>query len=158
MNLSWDEAKIILTDIYDQQQQNKSYSSVNNTIVRLSSDTAAERRRSLTEARNEIRGWVRNERKELFAQIKEMRSQLREIPAHQRSLAEGVIVYKKLTGLETIKEKEKESRNAISQYHSHWHERSEPMKALDKLNDLLNSDSEDGIKPETPRHNLKHAR
>lgn len=157
MNLSWDEAKIILTDIYDQQQQNKSYSSVNNTIVRLSSDTAAERRRSLTEARNEIRGWVRNERKELFAQIKEMRSQLREIPAHQRSLAEGVIVYKKLTGLETIKEKEKESRNAISQYHSHWHERSEPMKALDKLNDLLNSDSEDGIKPETPRHNLKHA-
>ncbi|WP_222238497.1 LPD7 domain-containing protein [Klebsiella quasipneumoniae] len=157
MNLSWDEAKIILTDIYDQQQQNKSYSAVNNTTARLSSDAAAERRSSLTEARNEIRGWVRNERKELFAQIKEMRSQLREIPAHQRSLAEGVIVYKKLTGLETIKEKEKESRNAISQYHSHWHERSEPMKALDKLNDLLNSDSEDGIKPETPRHNLKHA-
>lgn len=157
MNLSWDEAKIILTDIYSQQLQNKSYSSVNNKNSRLTSESAAERRKSLTEARNEIRGWVRNERKELFAQIKEMRAQLREIPAHQRSLAEGVIVYKKITGLETIKEKEKESRNAISQYHSHWHERSEPMHALDKLKETLNSDSEDGIKPESPRHNLKHA-
>lgn len=156
MNLSWDEAKIILTDIYNQQLQNKSYSTLNSN-KRLSPESAAERRKSLTEARNEIRGWVSQERKELFAQIKEMRAQLREIPAHQRSLAEGVIVYKKLTGLETIKEKEKESRNAISQYHSHWHERSESMYALDKLKETLNSDSEDGIKPESPRHNLKHA-
>lgn len=157
MNLSWDEAKIILTDIYNQQLQNKPFARVDNKRSLLSSESAEKRRQSLSESRNEIRGWVRNERKELFAQIKEMRTQLRDISKHQRSLAEGVIVYTKLTGLERIKEREKQSRNAITRYHSHWNERSENMQTLDRLKTLLDSDTEDGIKPDTPRHNLKHA-
>ncbi|EGU3395807.1 hypothetical protein H3J60_004535 [Salmonella enterica] len=157
MNLSWDEAKIILTDIYNQQLQNKPFARVDNKRSLLSSEAAEKRRQSLSESRNEIRGWVRNERKELFAQIKDMRTQLRDISKHQRSLAEGVIVYTKLTGLERIKEREKQSRNAITRYHSHWNERSENMQTLDRLKTLLDSDTEDGIKPDSPRHNLKHA-
>ncbi len=157
MNLSWDEAKIILTDIYNQQIKNKPFSKVDNKRSLLSSESAEKRRQSLSESRNEIRAWVRNERKELFAQIKDMRTQLRDISKHQRSLAEGVIVYTKLTGLERIKEREKQSRNAITRYHSHWNERSENMQTLDRLKTLLDSDTEDGIKPDSPRHNLKHA-
>jgi hypothetical protein len=52
----------------------------------------------------------------MYADLREMRKELRSIPASDREVAKGELVYKKLTTLESLAEMEKEGQNAIAAY------------------------------------------
>jgi hypothetical protein len=55
-----------------------------------------------------------NERAKMYNDLREMRKELRSIPPSEREVAKGILVYKKLTTLESLAEMEKEGRNIIS--------------------------------------------
>jgi hypothetical protein len=52
----------------------------------------------------------------MYADLREMRKELRSVPASDREVAKGELVYKKLTTLESLAEMEKEGQNAIAAY------------------------------------------
>jgi hypothetical protein len=93
LNLSWSDAKQFLLKTFEEQKTHEP--------VKNSSET--------------LRKFIREENK-MYADLREMRKELRSIPASDREVAKGELVYKKLTTLESLAEMEKEGQNAIAAY------------------------------------------
>ncbi|ELO5683072.1 relaxase [Salmonella enterica] len=156
LNLSWADAKQFLVKTYSEQLSNKPYDKVK-TTNRLTPKLSTERFNSLKSSNKTLRDFVRNEKQKMYTDLRMMRKDLRDIPKNEREVAKGVLVYKKLTTLETLAEMENEGRNLISQYHLNWNKDKDPMKALDKLKNYINREEENGIMANEPEVSLEKA-
>ncbi|EHX6295710.1 relaxase, partial [Salmonella enterica] len=156
LNLSWVDAKQFLLKVYADQKANKPFEKpvLNRSLNRRE---AKERLDSLKSGNKTLRDFVKNERAKMYNDLREMRKELRSIPPSEREVAKGILVYKKLTTLESLAEMEKEGRNIISQYHANWSEGSENMKAVQRLKDYLNREEENGIQADQPETSLVKA-
>ena len=155
MNLSWEDAKVFMLKTYAAQQENIPYSLPYET-KKLSKEQASERFSSLSETRKELRNIVRNERNSLYNDIKNLRSQIYLVRGNDREVAKGLIVYHKLTSLESILEIDRKGREFLTDYHTIWNEDKDPMKALQKLKEIINhDDSENSIEQADPVLSLK---
>ena len=94
LNLSWSDAKQFLLKTFEEQKTHEP--------VKNSSET--------------LRKFIREEKNKMYADLREMRKELRSVPASDREVAKGELVYKKLTTLESLAEIEKEGQNAIAAY------------------------------------------
>lgn len=94
LNLSWNDAKQFLLKTYEEQKAQES--------VKNSSEI--------------LRKFIRDEKNKMYADLREMRKELRSVPTSEREVAKGELVYKKLTTLESLAELEKEGQNAIAAY------------------------------------------
>ncbi|EGH3654119.1 relaxase [Salmonella enterica] len=156
LNLSWADAKQFLVKTYSEQLSNKPYDKVK-TTNRLTPKLSTERFNSLKSSNKTLRDFVRNEKQKMYTDLRMMRKDLRDIPKNEREVAKGILVYKKLTTLETLAEMENEGRNLISQYHLNWNKDKDPMKALDKLKNYINREEENGIMANEPEVSLEKA-
>ncbi|ELI7253317.1 relaxase [Salmonella enterica] len=156
LNLSWVDAKQFLLKVYADQKANKPFEKpvLNRSLNRRE---AKERLDSLKSGNKTLRDFVKNERAKMYNDLREMRKELRSIPPSEREVAKGILVYKKLTTLESLAEMEKEGRNIISQYHANWSEGSENMKAVERLKSYLNREEENGIQADQPETSLVKA-
>ncbi|EGH9360857.1 relaxase/mobilization nuclease domain-containing protein [Salmonella enterica] len=138
MNLPWLESKTILLKVYAEQQANLPF---DKALVRrtLTKNQAKERFESFNETKKELKSLLRINRSALFDEIKEMRSGIKEVYGHEREVARGLIVYHKLTGLEAIKELDRKGRNFLTDYHAIWSEDKDPLKAMQMLQEIINS-------------------
>ncbi|UCQ29631.1 relaxase/mobilization nuclease domain-containing protein (plasmid) [Edwardsiella tarda] len=156
LNLSWSDAKKFLLKTYSDQETKKPFDKpvINRALNRKE---AKERLVSLKSGNKTLRDFVKDERRKMYNDLREMRKELRSIPPSDREVAKGVLVYKKLTTLESLAEMEKEGRNIISQYHENWLEGSEKMIAIDRLKSYLNREEENGIQADQPETSLVKA-
>lgn len=156
LNLSWVDAKQFLLKIYADQEAKKPFDKpvINHALNRKE---AKKRFESLKSGNKTLRDFVKNERAKMYNDLREMRKELRSIPPSEREVAKGILVYKKLTTLESLAEMEKEGRNIISQYHANWSEGSGNMKAVERLKSYLNREEENGIQADQPETSLVKA-
>ncbi|ECA1660400.1 relaxase, partial [Salmonella enterica subsp. enterica serovar Infantis] len=156
LNLSWSDAKKFLLKTYADQEAKKPFDKpvINRALNRKE---AKERLDSLKSGNKTLRDFVKDERRKMYNDLREMRKELRSIPPSDREVAKGVLVYKKLTTLESLAEMEKEGRNIIRQYHANWLEGNENMKAVERLKNYLNREEENGIQADQPETSLVKA-
>ncbi|EHP6398635.1 relaxase [Escherichia coli] len=156
LNLSWSDAKKFLLKTYADQEAKKPFDKpvINRALNRKE---AKERLDSLKSGNKTLRDFIKDERRKMYNDLREMRKELRSIPPSDREVAKGVLVYKKLTTLESLAEMEKEGRNIIRQYHANWSEGSENMKAVQRLKDYLNREEDNGIQADQPETSLVKA-
>lgn len=134
INLPWHEAREFLLKVYAEQQSGKKYQLDSS---RLTESAVKERLDSLKSSKRYLSQFVSQERRAVYAQIKQLRAELRYVPKEEREIAKGVIAYVKITSMERIAEKEHEARNFISQYHANWTESKDAMKTLDKIKRII---------------------
>ncbi|MHB9331396.1 LPD7 domain-containing protein [Phytobacter ursingii] len=145
MNLSWIDSKSILLKAYSEQQAGIPYEKIL-TSKRLTKQQANDRFESLKETQKELKSILRLNRSYLYNEIKDLRNQIYTVRGHEREVARGLIVYHKLTGLENLLEIDKKGRDFITDYHAIWNEDKDPMKALQKLKEIINfNDEENGV-------------
>ncbi|EHG0088579.1 TPA: relaxase [Citrobacter freundii] len=156
LNLSWSDAKKFLLKTYADQEAKKPFDKpvINRALNRKE---AKERLDSLKSGNKTLRDFIKDERRKMYNDLREMRKELRSIPPSDREVAKGVLVYKKLTTLESLAEMEKEGRNIIRQYHANWLEGNENMKAVERLKNYLNREEENGIQADQPETSLVKA-
>lgn len=145
MNLSWIDSKMILLKIYSEQQAGLPFEKAS-TRKPLTKNQASDRFESLKETQVELKSLLRLNRSYLYNEIKDFRRQIYQVRGHEREIARGLIVYHKLTGLETLSEMDKKGRDFITDYHAIWNEDKDPMKAIQKLKEIINfTDEENGV-------------
>ncbi|WP_158782800.1 LPD7 domain-containing protein [Pantoea sp. BAV 3049] len=144
LNLPWKDAKEFLLQTYSQQLENKPFEKTN-TISKLDFEQSKQRFLSIKESNISLREAIRSKRANMYNELRELRKQIYSIPKENREVAKGLLVYKKLTTLERLRDFSAQGRNFISQYHKYWNEDKDNMKALDKLKDYLNNSDENGI-------------
>ena len=145
MNLSWIDSKHILLKIFSEQQAGLPFEKAL-TRRSLTKKQASDRFESLKETQKELKSILRLNRSSLYNEIKDLRNQIYQVRGNEREVARGLIVYHKLTGLETLSEIDKKGREFLTDYHAIWNEDKDPMKALQKLKEIINfSDEENGV-------------
>lgn len=155
MNLSWADSKNILLKTYAEQQANIPFEKAL-TRVSLTKEQAKERFYSLKDTQKELKNILKILRSALYNEIKELRSQIYQVRGLEREVAHGLIVYHKLTGLETLSEMDKKGRNFITDYHAIWNKDKDPMKALQKLKKIIRSNEEEnGVEPAETNLSIK---
>ncbi|WP_162380512.1 LPD7 domain-containing protein [Citrobacter sp. NCU1] len=145
MNLSWNDSKAILLKTYAEQQANVPFEKA---LIRrsLTKEQARDRFDSLKETKKELKNILKLNRSSLYNEIKDLRNQVYQVRGLEREVARGLIVYHKLTGLEIISEMDKKGRDFLTDYHAIWNEDKDPMKALQKLKEIINfTDDENGV-------------
>lgn len=159
INLSWQDARELLSEIYQAQKENTHFEKPA-VIMKL---TAAESRRRLESLRQTggfLHAHIRQERNRIFNELKIMRKNIYAIAQEENidiELVKGVIVYKKLAALDVLNNRITRAKNEITHYHFNWNQEKHSMKALDTLKKILLDEDENSIGAAEPEVSLKKA-
>lgn len=142
INLSWADAKEIITHIYDEQKNNKPFKNTK-VIFNLNPYEVKQRFKSLKQSNAFLKDFITHEKRKVYDDIKTMRKDMY-ILARKNGMnydiVKGIIVHEKLIALELLDDKISGAKNLITQYHFNWNEEKNSMKAIAKLKKSLEID------------------
>jgi hypothetical protein len=144
INLSWQESKNDLLQIWENQINDKPYQQVL-PYVPLTKEQANVRFSSLKSAKDFVRLTVRELQAEVFSRKKDDLKELQKIKDPvEREVERGFVIFKEITAKERIQELKIEASLEINSIHNHWQPyRDNTMELKKTLSKILNQNIAD---------------
>lgn len=144
INLSWDESKADLLEVWDNQMLGVPYQKVY-PYRALTKEQADERFHSLRGVKDSVRATLRELQSDVYVQKKNELKQLYKIKDPvEREVERGFIVFKELIAKEKIQQIRVDANSAINAIHNHWQpERDNEMELKKTLSGILNQNLQD---------------